>query len=133
LSSSSSIQIITTDTMGRIINYKYIDLTNKGLYDDDLDDVLYKVIEKSPDLHNTILVALKLGWNKLTLADGKFARAIAKNTPKKLYLYNNKIGPRGIKQLADALKDSKITMRLKLKISTWMKTISVMKEQDIHC
>lgn len=133
MSSSSSIQIITTDTMGRIINYKYIDLTNKGLYDDDLDDVLYKVIEKSPDLHNTILVALKLGWNKLTLADGKFARAIAKNTPKKLYLYNNKIGPRGIKQLADALKDSKITMRLKLKISTWMKTISVMKEQDIHC
>ena len=45
--------------------------------------------------------------NKLTLADGKLAEAIAKNTTiKRLYIYNNNISDEGIKHLAAALKEN---------------------------
>ena len=83
-----------------LVKQKFIDLKNRGLFDGDLDHVLYQVIEQS-----TVLEDLWLEGNNLTLDDGKLANAIAKNTTlKKLYIYNNNIGPEGIKLLADALK-----------------------------
>ena len=85
-----------------LINKKSIDLSSKGLSDNDLG-VLYpliQVIEKS-----AVLEKLILDRNKLTLDDGKLANAIAKNTNiKVLNLYNNNISHQGIKHLADALK-----------------------------
>ena len=83
-----------------LVKQKFINLSDRGLFDGDLDHVLYQVIEQS-----TVLEDLWLEGNNLTLDDGKLANAIAKNTTlKKLYIYNNNIGPEGIKLLADALK-----------------------------
>ena len=71
----------------------------EDLRDDDLDDLI-KVIEQS-----TVLERLNLSGNNLTLADGKLAKAIAKNTSLKvLSLHNNNIGTKGAKHLADILK-----------------------------
>ena len=83
-----------------LIKRKYINLDNKGLVDDDLDDVFYKVIEQS-----TVLEKLYLSFNKLTFDDGKLVHAIAKNTSlKELYIFKNNISLQGIKHLANALK-----------------------------
>jgi len=61
------------------------------------------VIEQS-----TVLEELDLGDNKLTLSDGKFANAIAKNkTLKEISVYNNRISIEGAKHLAEALKENK--------------------------
>ena len=82
-----------------LIKKEKINHGNKGLCDDDLD-VLCHVIEQSK-----VLERLRLSYNKLTLADGKLANAIATNTTlKRLYLYNNKISDEGAKLLANALK-----------------------------
>ena len=90
----------------KLVKQKGIDLYNKGLHDDDLD-VLYQVIGKSK-----VLKELNLGGNKLTLVDGKLANAIAKNKKLEvLHLDRNNIGPRGIKQLADALKKNGTSSR----------------------
>ena len=87
------------------LSYKY------SLSNDDLD-VLCPAIEKSTVLHT---LKLGLGDNKLTLADGKLANAIAKNTTLKvLDLHNNKIVPEGMKQLADALKKNNTLQELDL-------------------
>ena len=84
----------------KLVKKKRINLILKGLCDDDLD-ILYKVIVES-----TVLEALSLSNNQLTLSDGKLANAIAKNTSlKELNLRRNKINLKGIEQLADALKD----------------------------
>ena len=92
-----------------LIKQKIIDLGDIDLIDDDLDEVI-KTIEQ-----NTVLEKLGLGDNKLTLADGKLANAIAKNTTLKvLDLHNNKILPEGMKQLADALKSNNALQELDL-------------------
>ena len=89
-----------------LVKQKFINLSDGGLFDGDLDHVLYQVIEQS-----TVLEDLWLEGNNLTLADGKLANAIAKNTTlKKLYIYNNNIGPEGIKLLADALKKNNMNI-----------------------
>jgi len=82
-----------------LIKQKDVKLSNKGSQDDALD-VLYKVIEQS-----TVLEILWLSYNKLTLADGKLASAIAKSkTIKELFLSDNNISDEGTKYLADSLK-----------------------------
>jgi len=82
-----------------LIKQKFIDLYHKGLVDNDLA-VLVNVIEQS-----TVLEVLGLGWNEVTLSDGKLANAIAKNTTlKELNLYNNNISQEGVRHLANALK-----------------------------
>ena len=58
----------------KLVKKKRINLILKGLCDDDLD-VLYKVMGES-----TVLEALSLSNNQLTLSDGKLTNAIAKNT-----------------------------------------------------
>lgn len=71
----------------------------KNLRDENLA-VLIDVLDKSE-----VLEDLNLMCNQLTLADGKFAAAIAKNrTIKVLSLYQNSIGPEGAKHLAGALQ-----------------------------
>jgi len=52
-----------------LIKQDTIDLRDKGLRDDGLD-VLYQIIEQS-----TVLRWLNLSNNKLTLSDGKLAKA----------------------------------------------------------
>ena len=92
-----------------LINQKKIDLENTGLVDDDLE-VIYKVIEQSTDLEE-----LRLMDNELTLANGKLATAIAKNTTiKVLDLQHNNISYQGIKLLADTLKENKTITHLSL-------------------
>ena len=84
-----------------LVKQEIINLKFKGLRDDDLD-ILYKVIEQS-----TVLEELNLSLNYLTLADGKLANAIAKNTTlKELYIFKNNISQQGIKHLANALKEN---------------------------
>ena len=86
----------------KLIKKKYINLGYKGLSDNDLDDVLCHVIKES-----SVLYELGLHDNNITLADGKLANAIAKNTTlKRLHLNSNSnnIGTKGVKQLANALK-----------------------------
>ena len=88
-----------------LIKQRSIDLYHhEGLVDNDLD-ILYQVIEKSK-----VLQVLNLRGNKLTLADGKFATAIAKNTTiKEVNLIENNISEEGIKHLADALKENTVS------------------------
>ena len=84
-----------------LVRREEIDLYSKGLVDDDLD-VLYQVIEQS-----TVLEKLDVGVNHLTLADGKFANAIGKNTTiKRLWLTDNNINVQGTRHLANALKEN---------------------------
>ena len=91
----------------KLVKKKRINLILKGLCDDDLD-VLYKVIGES-----TVLEALSLSNNQLTLSDGKLANAIAKNTTlKELNLRRNKINLKGIKHLADALNENNKTIEV---------------------
>ena len=86
----------------KLVKKKRINLILKGLCDDNDLDILYKVIGES-----TVLEALSLSNNQLTLSDGKLANAIAKNTTlKELNLRRNKINLKGIEQLADALKEN---------------------------
>lgn len=83
----------------RLVKQKQINLGDQGLRDGDLD-VLVKVLQKSK-----VLEQLSLYGNQITLADGKFTNALANNhTLRKLYLYNNKIGPEGAKKLEAVLK-----------------------------
>jgi len=90
----------------KLVKKETINLKGKGLSDDDLD-VLIQVIEQS-----TVLVALSLSDNQLTLSDGKLANAIAKNKSiKRLDLFNNKISHQGIKHLADALKQNNTPLK----------------------
>jgi len=92
-----------------LIKQKIINLGDIDLVDDDLDEVI-KTIEQS-----TVLEELVLGDNELTLADGKFAHAIAKNkTIKRLYLWSNNIGVEGAKHLANALKKNNTVKELSL-------------------
>jgi len=89
----------------KLVKKRRINLILKGLCDDGLD-ILYKVIGES-----TVLEALSLSNNNLTLSDGKLADAIAKNTTlKELNLRRNKINLKGIEQLADALKENNKTI-----------------------
>ena len=95
-----------------LIKKKEIHLEDRGLFDDDLD-VLIKVIEQSTVLEKLYLdnrywiEEIEENRNKLTLADGKFAKAIAKNTTlKKLSLSYNNISLQGIELLANALKEN---------------------------
>ena len=89
----------------KLVKKRRINLILKGLCDDGLD-ILYKVIGES-----TVLEALSLSNNQLTLSDGKLANAIAKNTTlKELNLRRNKINLKGIEQLADALKENNKTI-----------------------
>lgn len=82
----------------------------EGLSDDDLD-ILYKVVEQSIFLERLYLS----DNNKLTLADGKLANAIAKNTTiKVLHLSNIKISDEGIKHLTDALEENYTLTHLSL-------------------
>ena len=91
-----------------------LELANMGLHDDDLD-VLIEAIKQNAVFTRLSLrnyteeyrkIMLLLPYrNKLTLADGKLADAIAKNTTlKSLWLGGNNIDPEGIKHLANALK-----------------------------
>lgn len=90
----------------KLIKQKHIDLSHKGLNDDDLD-VLYKVIEES-----TVLEWLDLSDNNLTLDDGVLTDAVANNaTIKVLNLTNNNIGLQGIKLFADVLKKENTTLK----------------------
>ena len=87
--------------MNELVKQKTIDLYNEGLRDEDID-VLIKAIGQ-----NIAPEGLCLDGNKLTLADGKLANAIAKNTTiKKLRLSYNNINDEGIKHLANALKEN---------------------------
>ena len=90
-----------------------IRLNYKGLRDDDLDE-LYQIIEQS-----TVLKELSLRNNNLSLSDGKLAIAIAKNTTiKELDLSHNNISPKGVKLLADALKENNTLEDLDLNSNT---------------
>jgi len=83
------------------LSYKY------SLSNDDLD-VLIEAIEQE----GTATETLSLDGNKLTLADGKLAAAIAKNTTlKELWLSNNAISDKGAKHLADALKTNNTSLQ----------------------
>jgi len=107
-----------------LIKQKTICLGGWGLVDtdtevDDTDDEetnidpLIKVIERSTDLET-----LDLQNNKLTLADGKLAKAIAKNnTIKVLDLSENKISDEGAKHLADALKKNNTLEEINLSLN----------------
>jgi len=90
----------------KYIKQKVINLSSKGLNDDDLD-VLYQIIEQS-----NVIEKLDLGVNHLTLADGKFANAIAKNTTLKvLWLSDNNINLQGARHLANALKQNNTPLK----------------------
>mmetsp|Transcript_23126 Transcript_23126/g.49951 ORF Transcript_23126/g.49951 Transcript_23126/m.49951 type:complete len:309 (+) Transcript_23126:102-1028(+) len=91
-----------------LVNKKIIDLSQKGLCDDNLD-VLTKVLKKSK-----VLESLYLRDNQITLADGKFADALANNrTLRYLGLQSNKVGAEGAKRLADALKVNQTLLNIR--------------------
>lgn len=99
--------------LDELVKQDVIFLGNEGLKDDDLD-VLITVIGQS-----TVLEKLYLYSNKLTLADGKLAAAIAKNkTLKVLDLRENNIGPDEVKYLAAALKTNNTLQSLQLDSSS---------------
>ena len=76
------------------------DLTGMGLHDDDLD-VIIKVLRDK----DAVVKTLYLDGNNITLVDGKFTDALAKNnTLEVVNLNNNNIGVEGAKVLAEALK-----------------------------
>ncbi|KAL7553264.1 hypothetical protein ACHAWF_016519 [Thalassiosira exigua] len=78
---------------------KRIQLVDKGLKDADMD-MLVRILSES-----TSMLALILGKNQITLADGAFCRALATNrTLLVLNLHCNNIGDEGIKHLAKAIK-----------------------------
>ena len=90
-----------------LIKQESINLCTKGLCDNDVE-VLIKVIGQS-----TVLEELYLDNNKLTLADGMLATAIANNTTlKELWLWRNNISQQGIKHLANALKENNTLQEL---------------------
>jgi len=92
-----------------LVNEKIINLTYKGLRDDDLD-VLTEVLQKSKTLEK-----LFLSKNQITLADGKFANALANNcTLQVLTLSRNKIGAEGAKRLAAALRNNQTLQEIRL-------------------
>lgn len=82
-----------------LINKKSINLQGQKLRDIDLD-VLIKVIEKSDEL-----VALFLGNNCITLANGHFTEALKRNhNLRVLNMHTNPIDDEGARCLAAALK-----------------------------
>ncbi|KAL7545765.1 hypothetical protein ACHAWF_011275 [Thalassiosira exigua] len=124
-----------------LVQQKEINLNLKKLCDADLV-VLAKVLRKSK-----VLKILFLYQNSITLAEGQFIDALAKNQSlRTLYLERNKIGDEGANRLAKVLKenDTLEVMHLNsneigdegaksladaLQISTSLKTISLGSNQ----
>ncbi|KAL9179111.1 hypothetical protein ACHAXT_000153 [Thalassiosira profunda] len=83
----------------RLVKQRKLSLVGRNLTDADLATVV-AVLRQS-----AVVEELNLMCNRLTLADGALAAAIATNkTLKVLGLYNNAIGPEGAQRLAVALK-----------------------------
>jgi Ran GTPase-activating protein (RanGAP) involved in mRNA processing and transport len=86
----------------KIERVKCIDRSHKNLRDDDLDEII-KEMETS-----TVLMEVNLYRNQITLADGRFATALASNASLlKINLCDNKIGDDGVRSLCAALKVNK--------------------------
>ena len=91
----SSFDFISTMDFGDLVTKKCIDLMGFNLHDSEID-VLNEVIKKSK-----VLEVLLLCNNNLTLANGRFTDALAKNcTLRTLNLHSNQISNEGAKQLA---------------------------------
>lgn len=86
-----------------LINKKDVNLSIKNLQDDDLE-ILAKALRKS-----NVVVRLGLWRNRITLTRGGFADSLARNQSLEvLDLSGNEIGTDGAKQLAAALRFSKM-------------------------
>ena len=86
-----------------------IDLGSKKLQDSHIEG-LVKLLAQSQNIKTLIL-----SGNKITLTNGKFAKALAHNrTLLVLNLHNNNIGNEGAKSLSDALKVNQTLEKLHL-------------------
>jgi Ran GTPase-activating protein (RanGAP) involved in mRNA processing and transport len=78
-----------------------INRSRKALRDEDLDEII-KEMET-----NSALSEIKLSNNLMTLADGRFATALASNTSiQNISLHDNNISDEGVRSMASALKNN---------------------------